>query len=175
MKKERSLRNESKHFPTIPSRNSIHPFPIIIPCPEGYKWVCAARKKDIEWQAITDWRLLKAKSRFHSLEKLFLTGARDEGIYGTVTDDGIVYCGSLIYQKGETEENYLTCMHFNETTRYPVVFYAFLTADGWKTQNDIVETDNNSEYKQDTWSDTLADYIDSLTDDTVLIGVDCHM
>lgn len=30
------------------------------PAPEGYKWVCAARKKDIEWQAIGGWRLMEA-------------------------------------------------------------------------------------------------------------------
>lgn len=146
-----------------------------IPCPEVYKWVCAARKKDIEWQTITDWQLLRAKNRFCSLKKLFLTGERDEGIYGAVTEDGIVNCNKLIYQKGETEENYLSRLNFNETMRYPIIFYAFLVEDGWQTQNDIVETDNHSEYKQDTWPDTLADHIDSLSDDIVLIGVDCHM
>ena len=36
--------------------------------PEDYQWVCAARKKDIEWQAMHDWRREKLTERFHKLE-----------------------------------------------------------------------------------------------------------
>ena len=63
---------------------------VTIPCPEGYKWVCAARKKDIVWQAMRDWRILGARKHFQSLEKLSLTGERDKDIYGMVTEEGIV-------------------------------------------------------------------------------------
>lgn len=154
---------------------SYHYYEDEIPCPEGYKWACAARKKDIEWQAINDWHLLNAKKRFHSLEKLFLTGERDKDILGIVTEDGILYGKKLIYEKGETEEQYLTRLKLNETRRYPIIFYAFLTEDGWQTQNDIVISDNSGDYNPDNWQETLDQYIDSLSDDTVLIGVDCHM
>ena len=47
---------------------------VTIPCPEGYKWVCAARKKDIEWQTMRDWRILGARKHFQSLEKLSYMG-----------------------------------------------------------------------------------------------------
>lgn len=154
---------------------SFHYYGEEIPCPEGYKWVCAARKKDIEWQAINDWHLLNAKKRFRSLEKLFLTDERDEDIRGIVTEDGILYGNKLIYEKGETEEHYLTRMKLNETPKYPIVFYAFLSENGWQTQNDIVISDNSTDYNPDSWQETLESYIDSLSDDTVLIGVDCHM
>ena len=146
-----------------------------IPCPEGYKWVCAARKKDIEWQMINNWYLLNAKNRFCSLEKLFLTGERDEHIYGTVTEDGIEFLNKLIYVKGETLGSYLSRLRFDETARYPVPFYGFLSEDGWQTQNDFVISDNNITNNQETLQKTLEQYIDSLSDDTVLIGIDCHM
>ena len=66
-------------------------------------------------------------------------------------------------------------MKLNETPKYPIVFYAFLPENGWQTQNDIVISDNSTDYNPDSWQETLESYIDSLSDDTVLIGVDCHM
>ena len=69
--------------------------------------MCAARKKDIDWQAIKDWHLKRAISRFESLEKLFLTGERDENIRGEVTEEGIMFYNHLLYSKGETAEEYL--------------------------------------------------------------------
>jgi len=104
---------------------------VTIPCPEGYKWVCAARKKDIEWQAMRDWRILGARKHFQSLEKLSLTGERDKDIYGMVTEEGIVNCGRLIYEKGETEEHFLAHHKFNGLKRYPICFtHFFQTAVG---------------------------------------------
>ena len=154
---------------------SFHYYEDEIPCPEGYKWACAARKKDIEWKAINDWHLLNARKHFRSLEKLFLTGERDKNTYGIVTEDGILYGKKLIYVKGETEEQYLTRQNLNELKRYPIIFYAFLGENGWQTQNDIVISDNSDDYNPDNWQETLEQYIDSLSDNTVLIGVDCHM
>ena len=116
-----------------------------------------------------DWRILGARKHFQSLEKLFLTGERDKDIYGMVTEEGIVNCGRLIYEKGETEEHFLAHHKFNELKRYPICFYAFLSDGCWNTQYDLSDSNNN-----DPWDDTQGNYIDSLSDDTVLIGVDLH-
>ena len=105
-----------------------------LPCPEGYKWVCAARKKDIEWQAIRDWQLLQTKK-----------------------------------QKNGSKEQTLSRIECNDPARYPVTFYGFLSDGMWYTQDDITLNSNTS------WQNTQGDYIDALTDDTVLVGVDCHI
>lgn len=144
------------------------------PAPEGYKWVCAARKKDIEWQAVRDWHLQQAKNRFRSLEKLFLTGERDKDIYGITTADGIYLNGRLLYQKGDSEKEYLSRHGYDDIPRYPAYFYAFLGENGWQSVDDIV-TESGNETIKNNWQQTLEDYLDSLADDTVLIGVDCHM
>ena len=144
--------------------------------PEGYKWVCAARKKDIEWQAANDWRLLKAKERFKSLEKLFTTGERDDGIRGVVTNDGILYLGDLIYQKGDCEESYLTRHGFQEIQRYPVSFYSYLNETDFQMQDSFTQSEaSDGTCAQKNWQDTLQEYIDSLPDDEVLVGIDCHL
>lgn len=134
--------------------------------------MCAARKKDIEWQAMKEWILFCAKKRFYSLEKLFLTGERDENIYGIVTDKGILCGKKLIYEKNETEEHYLSRLNFSH---YPVNFYGLLSGKEWITKDSFPISEEDSDYSHNIWQKTLEDYIDSLSDDTVLIGVDCHM
>lgn len=67
--------------------------------PEGYKWVCAARKKDIAWHVLYEWELQHMKERFKKLEHFFITGEREESIHGQITGDGILCYGKLIYQK----------------------------------------------------------------------------
>lgn len=119
-----------------------------IPAPEGYKWVCAARKKDIEWQAVRDWHLQQAKDRFRSLEKLFLTGERDKDIYGTVTENGISLNGTLIYRKGDSAEEYLSRRGYDHIPRYPAYFYAFLDENGWRSMDDIaINAQNETDQK----------------------------
>lgn len=145
------------------------------PAPEGYKWVCAARKKDIDWQAIKDWHLKRAISRFESLEKLFLTGERDENIRGEVTEEGIMFYNRLLYSKGETVEEYLKRHNQIPTSHYPVCFYGFLGEDGWHTEADIILGPNKNPDDVSLWKERLDNFLDSIPDDTVLIGVDCHM
>lgn len=40
---------------------------------------------------------------------------------------------------------------------------------------DDIVTESGNETIKNNWQQTLEDYLDSLADDTVLIGVDCHM
>ena len=119
-----------------------------IPCSEGYKWACAARKKDIEWQAMAGWRLSCAKKQFHSLEKLFLTGEREDGIHRIITDKGILYGKKLIYEKNETEEQYLSRLNFSH---YPVNFYGLLSGKEWITKDSFPIAGESSDHSRNTW------------------------
>lgn len=75
--------------------------------PEGYIWVCAAKKKDIEWQVMREWREKKARERFSKLEKIFVTGQYEEDFRGSITPQGVLCYGEMVYFKGETVEDYL--------------------------------------------------------------------
>ena len=39
--------------------------------PKDYQWVCGARKKDIEWQAMHEWKRKELTERFCKLENFF--------------------------------------------------------------------------------------------------------
>ena len=103
---------------------------VTIPCPEGYKWVCAARKKDIEWQTMRDWRILGARKHFQSLEKLSLTGERDKDIYGMVTEEGIVNCGSFMKREKRKNTSLLTISSMDSNAIPSVFTHFFQTAVG---------------------------------------------
>lgn len=75
--------------------------------PEGYIWVCAAKKKDIEWQVMREWREKKAREHFSVLEKIFATGQYEEGFRGAITPRGVLYYGEMVYFKEESVEDYL--------------------------------------------------------------------
>ena len=75
--------------------------------PDGYVWVCAARKEDIAWEEIRDWRNQKAKERFYKLEQMFLAGKTDSDFHGEIVPDGIIRWGRYVYRKGSTLEEYL--------------------------------------------------------------------
>ena len=38
--------------------------------PEGYRWVVAARKKDIQWQVMHEWKITTATKEFYKLEEI---------------------------------------------------------------------------------------------------------
>lgn len=75
--------------------------------PEGYIWVCGARKRDIAWELMKEWELQHAKKRFELLAETFRSGKAPEGSFWKITEDGILSFVTQIYFKNESEEAYL--------------------------------------------------------------------
>lgn len=144
--------------------------------PEGYRWTCAARKKDIEWQVMYEWKVKQAKERYAKLVQAFESGTLPEGIWGNITEDGITGFGEMLYQKGETEEMYLKRLANLKLKKYPACLYAFLQGGVWSTKEDFIWNGAESRLEENaTWQEELEQFIDELDDDTVLVCVDCHM
>ena len=57
--------------------------------PAGYMWVSAARKKDIAWDAMREWRKQQALISFAELEKAFAEGVIPSEVFGKITEKGI--------------------------------------------------------------------------------------
>lgn len=144
--------------------------------PDGYRWTCAARKKDIAWQVMYEWEREQAKQRYARLVQMFETGTLPEGMYGTVTEDGIRIFGIYVYHKGETEEEYLERHIKLKRKKYPLNLYAFLKEGIWTTVVRFIPDGENSRFEEnEDWEDELEQFIDGLDDEIVLVSVDCHM
>lgn len=141
--------------------------------PEGYLWVCAARKKDIAWEEMRKWREKKARERFSKLEKMFATGRKEEGFRGAITPQGILCCGEMVYFKDETVEDYLNRNDILDHRKYPVYVHDIVDAGNWFSREDF-EWINDGAVPVD-WPERIDGYIDNLGDEDVLVGVDYHI
>lgn len=143
--------------------------------PEEFHWVAAARKRDIEWQAMREWRDKETAERFYRLEKMFAARYLEEGFYGEITDDGIICCREYTYRKGETVDAYLERMGIPKSWKYPLRVSDVVDADNWVSQEDSVVNPETEKWEPIDWHHFIDQYVDDLDDDMVLVGVDYHM
>lgn len=144
--------------------------------PEGYHWTCAARKKDIAWQAMYEWELEKAKQNFAKMSGWFASGEVPDNTCLCIEENGIRRFGELLFRKGETEDEYLERYANLKRKKYPLNIYAFLTEGIWTTVERFIPDGRNSRFEDnEDWEDELEQFIDGLDDETVLVSVDCHM
>lgn len=143
--------------------------------PEGYRWVSAARKKDIAWDVMREWKENEAKKLFRELEKAFESGEVPEHCYGQIKENGIAGWGGMLYIKGESVDDYLKRRHPEINEKYCVHPYGFLDKDGWNTHETFIYQGTDSHFEQkDEWREQLNRYIENADDDTVLVIVDSH-
>ena len=154
---ERSWGNESEEYPA----------------PEGYIWASAARKKDIEWEAMVQWDIQKATEAFHQYEQAF--AARDISAipYCNLTEKGIAYFGEPVYFKDDTLEKYLERCHLRDNRKYPITFADLICDGDWQSSYTIEK--EQADAPSHTWENATDQFIDGLSDDDVLVSVDYHM
>lgn len=143
--------------------------------PAGYQWVCAARKKDIAWELLRNWRNQKAEEQFHKLERMFLAGKKAPDFRGEIVADGIMRWGELIYRKESSLEEYVEEYGIPHSWKYPVGAHGIVDADQWLSIEDRVLDSESGSYAPVDWRSCIDKYIDELDEDTVLVSVDYHI
>lgn len=143
--------------------------------PEGYRWVCAARKKDIAWEAMRGWRNKEAAERFYKLEQMFLAGKAGDGFYGEIVPDGVMCWGKLAYRKSSLLEEYIEEYGIPSSWRYPIGAHDIVDAGQWVSMDDNVLDLESDSFIPVDWRSYIDGYIDSLDGDTVLAAVDYHI
>lgn len=151
-------------------------------CPKGYKWAVAARKKDIEWDAMHNWRVKCATEQFAKLERAFQTGEYPDDWDIQIIGNKIVYFGDILYIQNETLEQHLKRRGYYDRYKYPKISGSYLNNgefcdkyDYWQYEKNPKKHKKMLRKQNRIWRRKLDKFIDSLSDDTVLIGVDCHM
>lgn len=139
--------------------------------PEGYKWVCAARKKDIDWQKMREWEIQKRTGWYKRLQRMFAEGKPEDGFSGVIDEKGIFDFDEYLYYKGESLESYMERQAMPKEWKYPICIHDIVDTDDWQSKDDI----QVGAEQQKSWHTILDEYIDSLSDDTVLVGVDYHI
>ena len=144
------------------------------PAPEGHRWVACARKKDIQWDAMRQWRNQQAKERFHKLEKMFQSGEIDETVH-RITEEGIVCWGDLIYRKGQTLEEYMEKYGIPDSWKYPISVCGIFIDEIYYAEGEVLFDDDGKPIQHLSWQEVMDNYIDDADDETVFVGIDYHM
>ncbi len=140
--------------------------------PEGYVWAVAARKKDIEWQAEYEWDKKRMTERFFVLEKAFKEGKVPEGMFAQIGEDGIGFFGEVYYLKDETLEENLKRYGYTDDMKFTASGGAFIDHDGaYCDRFDILGPNED----RGGWKKVLEHFVDQIDDNTVIVGVDCHV
>lgn len=140
------------------------------PAPDGYMWVSAARKKDIAWQCMHDWKVHTAKEHYQKLKYIFETGSCEKDFHGKLDDTGISVYGEYVYRKGQSLSSYLKKNTISPKVKYPLPLHDIIDESMWRSCDDIVIGKERSD-----WSEEIDGYIDDLSEDTVLACVDYHI
>lgn len=135
-----------------------------VPCPEGYMWVCAARKKDIEWEIMRQWRTDCATAEFYKLKEIFESKAKPKDSHMRVTKRGIERSDQLLYWDGITKDVYLRMHNADPEVPYP-------DADSYLAAGEFSERKSNLE----DWQQELAEFIESVSPCDVLVGIGYHI
>ena len=143
--------------------------------PEGYLWVSAARKKDIEWDAMMSLAKKNARDNYEILKKAYQEQKMPEGYYGRFTEEGIIGFCDMYYIKGECLEQYMHRRCLDGKHIYPPMFYGMLRPDGYYSKDDMFHHQKTKKSDVDNAMCRKMDsFINDLDDDTVLVGVDIH-
>lgn len=142
--------------------------------PEGYICTSAARKKDIEWQAMRDWHRRDLARSYVKHRRFFLTGVNGSDTFGERVEDGICFGGKYLYHKGETFEEYAARKGFGANA-YPIDANSLCGDKGWQSIDERNWRRPGSENVAEAWRKEVGGFLDSMADEDVLVILDCHM
>ena len=146
--------------------------------PEGYKYVDAARKKDICWDLMKQLTVESVEKGYQKCVAAFasndLTGF---GPLTKIVEDGIASWGSMIYLKGETLDEYKARKGATDTDQYMISSFAAIDRNGdWLGSGDMgwfgISTNDKEER---AWNNELQTLMNEAQDDDFLVVVDCHI
>ena len=140
--------------------------------PEGYHFAVAARKKDIQWQAYYEWRKKSASERFFVLKDAFESKSIPEGFYAYLKEDGIYTWNGLLYKDGESLDEYLKRLGYNDNLKYHAHGGAYLDMQGVYHEGSFASMFSGE--RDDAWSLEMEKFVDEIPDDTIIVAVDCH-
>ena len=137
--------------------------------PDGYKWVSAARKKDIEIPKMIEWNEKLFREDYRKYEDIWKARQLPEGETELFLGwDGIYDFGDLVYDPDVDIETAVKNSYLNSKHVFSRLFRGYLDP------NDKMESHHNDCYASsaEAWADELNAFINSLDDNTVLVTID---
>jgi hypothetical protein len=145
--------------------------------PDGYKWVSAARIKDIAFDVMAQHKINKVTEQYHAYERMWqIQSIDDEEHYLSIENDGIYCLRQKVFDPNISLETILSNHNYNATNILSSIVTGYLDC----RVNPIVDEDGDSEcgyYSEDfcdEWEDAVNAFLAEFSDETVLVILDCH-
>ena len=146
--------------------------------PSGFRWVCGARKADIQWDIMKELAMKRELAHYEQyrswVERGEITGRVSPLL--RLTEVGVEGWDEVLYYKGETQEAYLNRAGLAEKDRFPCWPFALLREDGWQSRGSMgwfgIST---KDMEERAWWDTVQTFLDAVPMDAMLVVVDCHI
>lgn len=149
--------------------------------PEGYRWVAAARKKDIAWDVMAKLAQQRQTGAYSLLKTAYETRELPEKSFLSFTENGIQGILKTLYLDGESLETFLNRNGCCADSKYQFTPGGYLAEGGYEDSGfsfrcpkNVQEAEQEAKSTRD-WALELDAFIDALDDDAVLVGVDCHI
>ena len=149
--------------------------------PEGYRWVAAARKKDIAWDVMAKLAQQRQTGAYSLLKTAYETRELPEKSFLSFTENGIQGILKTLYLDGESLETFLNRNGCCADSKYQFTPGGYLAEGGYedsgfsfRSPKNVQEAEQEAESTR-AWALELDAFIDALDDDAVLVGVDCHI
>jgi hypothetical protein len=117
-----------------------------------------------------------ATKRYFDAKKCFEEKDTTTFLGSCIKEEGLVDWGKVRYLKDETLQEYLHREHLDDSVKYPVGFYQFLSEKtGFIESNPDYSAGLGERAKAEyDWNEQVNRFIDGLDDSDVLVCVDCH-
>lgn len=143
------------------------------PAPDGYKWVSAARKKDIKLDLMVESLREDLLAEYNDLWQMWETQTVKDGYWVDIRIDGIYRFGNLVYRPGMSLDEFIDGKHLDTNHAISRWFHGFIDTRINPHEfpyHDIDDRNNDN----DLWFNEFSQFLNSLDDDTVLVTVDIH-
>jgi len=136
--------------------------------PKGYKWVCGAKKCDIEWDLMKRIEIKQAVKSYYTNKAVFESGKIQNSLT-TIEEEKLIYLGEILYIKGESLKDY--CIRNGlYNSKYCVECDAYVNSD-----DECYSIYNDVSIESNAWGKKVEQFIKTVDDDHYIIFVDCHI
>lgn len=144
--------------------------------PSGYKWVAAARMKDIEWELMKQLEKENHTKSYYICAESFAKGEVPPDTYYKLTENGFLGFSDMVYVKGESLESFLSRHGVSDELQYPAICYAYIH-DGEYHERWEFSLPERKGYEKAMihWQKEVDGYLSGLQPDNVLVTIDIHI
>lgn len=146
--------------------------------PKGYKYVDAARKKDICWDLMKQLAVKEIEEDYQGYVEMFTSNDVTElGPGFKIVEEGIAGFSNMIYLKGETLDEFKARKGAVNMDQYMVGSYAAIDRNGdWFGSGDMGWFGiSHNDKEAHVWNAELQNLMNEAQDDDFIVVVDCHI